>query len=529
MTIRVGNTIIATVNKNADGGNGGGLEVGDIGFAPLGIDETQNKRRYLNGQVISQSQFESFTSWVKERAALYPSLVTSETNWQAEITNSPYGICGKFVIDDALGTIRLPKYPDWSIREIGQTPVIGNGMALGLYNNNGTYSLGANTAVSAASYNSSAYGTAVGTAISNTGSSTTGGAYGITQDPTKSGIIADLINANTEDKLQGNWFIQVATGVEESVDTTREIELNNPFSLLDYKWSEYEITNASWLLSNGAFHSGAAYVAVYELLLKIQNGTETKDGVSVKLSTETYEDTDFVLNTDETTFRLPIKVKLASGNAVVGNGMTLGLTDGTTNLGLALNQPYNSGTYLTAKADAYGTTEGSSYTFDSVNYATTTGITTDPTQSGIETSSNGLKLYFYVGETVQDANIINATGVLTRVANCIDRTVKSDKETVVGWGMPDYNSGVSKTTNTQYTAEADGYIKMLFHSYVSGSVYIIINGEVFYIITQQPVNYGNGSSAIIPICKGDTYYFYDDRAGSSSETQCAFYPLKGVK
>lgn len=61
MTIRVGNTIIATVNKNTDGGNGGGLEVGDIGFAPLGIDETQNKRRYLNGQVISQSQFVSFT------------------------------------------------------------------------------------------------------------------------------------------------------------------------------------------------------------------------------------------------------------------------------------------------------------------------------------------------------------------------------------------------------------------------------------------------------------------------------------
>ena len=83
--------------------------IGDIGFAPLGIDETQNKRRYLNGQVISQAQFVSFTNKIKAAIQLYPSLATSETNWQAEVTNSKLGQCGKFVIDDTAGTIRLPK------------------------------------------------------------------------------------------------------------------------------------------------------------------------------------------------------------------------------------------------------------------------------------------------------------------------------------------------------------------------------------------------------------------------------------
>ena len=33
------------------------LEIGDIGIAPLGIDETKGKRRYLNGQVIIQDQY----------------------------------------------------------------------------------------------------------------------------------------------------------------------------------------------------------------------------------------------------------------------------------------------------------------------------------------------------------------------------------------------------------------------------------------------------------------------------------------
>lgn len=454
MTIRVGNTIIATVNKNADGGNGGGLEVGDIGFAPLGIDETQNKRRYLNGQVISQSQFVSFTDRIKAAIQLNPSLAATEENWQAEVTNSPYGLCDKFVIDDALGTIRLPKYPDWSIREVGQAPVIGNGMTLGLTdgtNNYGTTVFGYHSNVARGVSPTNEYGGNVGGNGTFATYVTNNVLSGVTQDPTKSGIIADLVNANTEDRLQGNWFIQVATGVEESVDTTREIELNNPFSLLDYKWSEYELSNASWLLSNGAFHSGATYVAVYELLLKIYNGTETKEGISVKLNTETYEDSDFVLNTADTTFRLPIKVKLASGSAVVGNGMTLGLTNGTDNLGLALNQPYNSGTYLTAKVDAYGTTEGSSYTFDSVNYATTTGVTADPTKSGIETSSQDLKLYFYVGETIQDANVVNASGVLTRIAEL-------SNEYIVGLGMPDYSSMVSMAIDVVNQAPTDGIL-----------------------------------------------------------------------
>lgn len=51
---------------------GGGLEIGDIGIAPLCIDETKGKRRYLNGQVIIQEQYVQFTNKVKSAVALYP-------------------------------------------------------------------------------------------------------------------------------------------------------------------------------------------------------------------------------------------------------------------------------------------------------------------------------------------------------------------------------------------------------------------------------------------------------------------------
>ena len=264
---------------------------------------------------------------------------------------------------------------------------------------------------------------------------------GVTTEAIRSGMIADLKNATVE-TIPCKWFIQVATGVEESVDVTREIELNNPFSLLDYKWSEYEITNASWLLSNGQFNSGSTYVSVYNLLLEIYNGTVTKEGVSVKMSSEAYNDADFVLNTSDVTFRLPIKIDLA-GDSIV----------------------------------------------------------------------SGLNLYFYVGETIQDANVIAASQVLTKVANCIDRTVKSDRETVVGWGMPDYSAPV--IVSNPFTCPTDGYLKVFWN----GNYTLKVDG-----VQQAAYEVGSGTTigghVFIPLSKGSVI---------ESTISCKFYPCIGAK
>ena len=58
----------------------GGLELMDVVFAPLGIDESKNRRRYLNGQVIIQSQFPAFTAAVKARMSTMANAFTTETN-----------------------------------------------------------------------------------------------------------------------------------------------------------------------------------------------------------------------------------------------------------------------------------------------------------------------------------------------------------------------------------------------------------------------------------------------------------------
>ena len=111
-------------------------ELGDIGIAPLGIDESLNLRRYLNGQIISQEQFKGFTTWLKSRLELYPTLSCTNIEFETACTMSAFGQCGKFVVDNENKTIRLPKIVN--IQGLQELKNIGNIVEAGLPNISGT-------------------------------------------------------------------------------------------------------------------------------------------------------------------------------------------------------------------------------------------------------------------------------------------------------------------------------------------------------------------------------------------------------
>lgn len=483
---------------------GGGLEIGDIGIAPLGIDETKGKRRYLNGQLIIQEQYVQFTDKVKSAIALYPSLACTESEWQTTTTMTVGGQVGKFVVDDNAGTIRLPKII-MPIQGLTDLSKLGEIVEAGLPNIEGAVRLAgmSNTykTIRGAS-GAFTYSAEESTSADSHQLQQTEGNYGqdFYLDASKSSSIYGSSNTVQQEQIQYPYFIQVATGAETEDNITNTIELNNPFSLLDYKYSEYELNNLSWLRSEGQYNSKAIYPAVYDLLLKIYNGVETKAGVSVKLTTETFTDYDFVLNTADETFRLPVKVKLASGKAVVGNGMSLGLTDGTrfTGIGLA-----GDGGTLGNSFSAYGANVGSA-TF-STGYGnltqTVAGLTTDPTKSGIETSDSDLYLYFYVGETVQNANLINAG----RIEEKLHSMIPDNSSVIAGYAMPS-NKYIDLTlgaSGTEYTAPANGWV-VLSKSASSTGQYIHLKCSV----VESAIYAGsNGSNLItyIPVLKSANF------------------------
>jgi hypothetical protein len=183
--------------------------------------------------------------------------------------------------------------------------------------------------------------------------------------------------------------------------------INNPYFFGQYIWSEFAPSNLSWLKSGGQWNSGTGYQSFYDWILT--NANANKAGF--KKSTASYTDYDFVVNTSAKTFRLPNKVKGKMGEAVVGSGKVLGLTNGTKTAGLGwVNQGY-----LSATEGSYGTAPTTTSRTDIVTGQF--GVTTNASKSGLVLDNTGLSLYFYVGETVKDASLINAGQIATTIAN----------------------------------------------------------------------------------------------------------------
>ena len=109
---------------------------------------------------------------------------------------------------------------------------------------------------------------------------------------------------------------------------------------------------------------------------------------------------------------------------------------------------------------------------------------------------------------------------MTKVANGIDRTVKSDRETVVGWGMPDYSAGVS--TSSGYVADRD-YIVVCIPKAPETGRYIITVDDKIVFQSYQSTAYQQYTSGYFFLPKGKTLL-----VKQGTFTEISRFPLKGV-
>ena len=511
------------------------LEIGDIGIAPLGIDETKGKRRYLNGQLIIQEQYVQFTNKVKSAIELYPNLACTESEWQATATMTVGGQVGKFVVDNDAGTIRLPKIimPIQGLTDLSKLAEI---VKAGLPNITGSFVLGDGTNAGAiVTSPTGAFGSeAMAWGYSGRAGNATNTFKGIF-DASHSSSIYGNSNTVQQEQIQYPYFIQVATGAETEDNIINEIELNNPFSLLDYKYSEYELNNLSWLRSNGQWNSKAVYPAVYELLLKIYNGTETKAGVSVKLHTDTSAtDYDFRINTAEETFRLPVKVKQVGGgtvsiyanpSALATDSISFVTTDGKhVTLYNAKNDNSNASCVqaLDYRANPITYTPVGS-TIQGFNYIPPNNLLANLSSA----NNTGLYLYFYVGETVQNANLINAGRIEEKLADLIP----NNSNLITNYCTPDYENGIALSftaSGLTYTIPDNGYLSIQMLLKFSGAVtgYVKVNGITALSGTSGSTSYFGQLDGQIVVRKGDLITATGNYDIENSRAY--FYPMKGA-
>lgn len=276
-------------------------------------------------------------------------------------------------------------------------------------------------------------------------------------------------------------------------------QLNLPFSLFEYQFTDHLLNNASWLRADTfSWQSGAVYVSAYGKLVEeyATGTTQTEDGITYKLTTNGLKIAEadqesaiaslfnttgkawfYILDTANQRFKLPRELPF-DGQAK-GNGMTLGLTDGT-QTGSPTQTLTNGVNAVTIKTNLYGQNIGVAQSSgNNMSNGLSIGITTDPTKSGIilnrDNTDSQKYLYFYVGETVQDANLINAGAVLDALDDKVDIDLNNCTKPYI---TETYVNGTS-----WYRVYSDGWCEQ------GGQIIGTTSGTLTYLKPYQDTNY----------------------------------------
>lgn len=129
------------------------------------------------------------------------------------------------------------------------------------------------------------------------------------------------------------------------------------------------------------------------------------------------------------------------------------------------------------------------------------------------------------GDEIVTAGWVNAkAGVLANTD--ASNFTAAGKETVVGWGMPDYSAGIDisgyKSSDNQFTAPKDGILSVTVNSNTNGVVYI---NDTVRAFANNNDSYAR-ASITLPISKGEKFYA-PSVLNTTTYTSC-FYPFKGV-
>lgn len=215
----------------------------------------------------------------------------------------------------------------------------------------------------------------------------------------------------------------VESAVTDVVDvTTTE---NDTMPLFTGMYFDFTPNNISWLKAGEQTNNEGIYRTCYNELVNILNG-ETKYGDLKVINVADMEvGVDYSeywkVNQEDMYFITPTAIsnKALSG-AVMGNGMTLGLTNGTKNLGLIAGMSSGATSVKVSEA-GYGELLGSTSVTTQLTENQRLGITTDPTKSGIIAEQSTSQLYFKVANAVQNLELLDAGEVLESLADKISR------------------------------------------------------------------------------------------------------------
>ena len=164
-----------------------------------------------------------------------------------------------------------------------------------------------------------------------------------------------------------------------------------------------------------------------------------------------------------------------------------------------------------------------------LGFSNVIGVTTNSSLSGLVAENNikeatNLKYFVVVADGSINQSMMDwaawASSLAGKANVGLDNVSAAGKNTAFEWGVPDYTSGVSKSTSG-FTATQNGFVQALLSAYGAGNyAEILINGVIAY----------RANSSIItdfaPIVSGDIITV--NTGGTGQVNAMTFFPIRGA-
>lgn len=325
--------------------------------------------------------------------------------------------------------------------------------------------------------------------------------------------------------------------------------------LLSHLWSDHLLNDASFLRADTfSWQNGNVYKSAYEHLVDDIDGitatTETigsytvtyypcADGHKIVLANQEttvmniYDESGiawyYILDTANTRFKLPrTKWGFVGYRDAVGKYVEPGLPNIVGNFDSSgfLDSSFVGCFSKAGEANDRNLGGGNTFGWKGVGFNASLSSSIYGNSTTVQPPATQMYLYFYVGNFVRNETEIDVGEITEALDGKLDQDLSnassSFKETIVGYGMPDYSAGISKTTNanTEWSAPSNGFVSVYKQvPNTSTSYYVYVNNQV--------VGYGisiecqSGMSTIFPVKKNDVIKY------NIAVNSAVFYPCIG--
>lgn len=333
--------------------------------------------------------------------------------------------------------------------------------------------------------------------------------------------------------------------------------------LFDVKWADHILNDVQWLRADTfSWQAGSVYQAAYQHLTADITGktlqSETIGGTTVqfyladdghKICPASEESNVaaifaatgvawyYILDTSNQRFKLPRTQFAFTGiRNGVGGFVEAGLPNITGNIESVAYTTQNNGALLIDSLGEYNQSGASASLRGAVQ------IRLDASNSNsiygnsntVQPKATEMYLHFYVGNFTQTA-LENTAGLNASLFNTkadIDlsnaalNASTSAKETIVGWGMPDYSAGVEKTRGVDFTVSQNSVLWITTddfgtdsYLYINDVPYLIGGGAGFYSSCVQ--------SSFVPVPTGTKIKVVFGRTYSGDRNKIICFPCIG--